>query len=32
MAGAVIQLFVFRDGEYVGSEVFASSEIVIGSG
>jgi hypothetical protein len=29
---SVIQVYVFRDGEYLGSEVFAEPEISIGSG
>ena len=29
---SVIQVYVFRDGEYLGSEVFAEPEINIGSG
>ncbi len=32
MTHALLQIFVFRDSEYVGSEVFVESEVVIGRG
>ena len=30
MSDAILQVFVFRDGEYVGSEVFANGEVTVG--
>ena len=32
MSDSILQVFVFRDGAYVGSELFADSEIVVGRG
>ncbi|MEL6183844.1 MAG: FHA domain-containing protein, partial [Myxococcota bacterium] len=32
MSEPVVQVFVFRDGAYVGSEVFSEPELVLGSG
>src|SRR5438552_5976291 len=32
MSDSVIQVFVFREGNYVGNEVFTEPEIVIGHG
>ena len=32
MSESVLQVFLFRDGAYVGSEVFSENELVVGSG
>ncbi|MEM7677518.1 MAG: FHA domain-containing protein, partial [Myxococcota bacterium] len=32
MSDTILQVFVFRDGEYVGNEVFPSGEVVVGTG
>ena len=32
MSDTILQVFVFREGEYVGSEIFAAGEVMIGRG